>query len=59
MFRTGDSAGLVTLREWTRVSGLVGRGRPKKTWKEVIKKDLKERVSKDLARDRLAWKSIF
>ena len=23
MFRTGDSAGLVTLREWTRVSELV------------------------------------
>ena len=23
VFRTGDSAGLVTLREWTRVSGLV------------------------------------
>ena len=37
-----------------------GRGRPKKTWEEVIKVDLRERrVSKDLARDRLAWKSIF
>ena len=74
VFRTGDSAGLhlVTLREWTRVSGLVdaglavevsgsaGRGRPKKTWEEVIKMDLRERrVSKDLARNRLAWKSIF
>ena len=42
------------------VSGSVGRGRPKKTWEEVIKIDLRERrVSKDLARDRLAWKSIF
>ena len=42
------------------VSGLVGGGRPKKTWEEVIKMDLRERrVSKDLARDRLAWKSIL
>ena len=42
------------------MSGSVGRGRPKKTLKEVIKMDLTERrVSKDLARDRLAWKSIF
>ena len=42
------------------MSGSVGRGRPKKTWEEVIKMDLRERrVSKDLAIDRLAWKSIF
>ena len=34
------------------VAGSVGRGRPKKTWEEVIKMDLRERrVSKDLARD--------
>ena len=39
------------------VSGSVGRGRPKKTWEEVIKMNLRERrVSKDLARDGLAWK---
>ena len=37
------------------VSGSASRGRPKKTWEEVIKVDLRERrVSKDLARDRLA-----
>ena len=42
------------------VSSSVGRGRPKKTWEEVIKMDLRERVSKNLARDSwLAWKSIF
>ena len=42
------------------VSASVGRGRPKKTWEEVIRIDLRERrVSKDLTRDRLAWKSIF
>ena len=36
------------------VSGSVGRGRPKKTWEEVIRIDLRERrVSKDLARDSL------
>ena len=41
------------------MSSSVGKGRPKKTW-EVIKMDLRERrVSKDLARDRLAWKSYF
>ena len=41
------------------VSDSDGRGRPKKTWEEVIKMDLGERrVSKGLARDRLAWKSI-
>ena len=39
------------------VSGSVGRGRPKKTWVEVIRMDLrKRRVSKDRARDRLVWK---
>ena len=42
------------------VSGSASRGRQNKTWEEVIKMDLRERrVSKDLARDRLAWKSIF
>ena len=41
------------------MSGSAGRGRQKKTWEKVIKMDLRERrVSKDLARDRLAWKSI-
>ena len=42
------------------MSGSAGRGRSKKTWEEVIKMDLRERrVSKDLARDKLPWKSIF
>ena len=41
------------------VPGEVGRGRPKKTWGEVIKTDLKQKgVTKDLAQDRLGWKSI-
>ena len=32
--------------------GSVDRGRPKKTWEEVIRMDLRERrVSKDLASD--------
>ena len=71
VFRTGDSAGLVRLREWTRVSGLVDaellscqvqlvEEGQKKTWEEVIKMDLRERrITKHLARGRLAWKSIF
>jgi hypothetical protein len=34
-----------------------GRGRPKLTWDESIKRDLKEwDISKDLAMDRSAWR---
>ena len=34
-----------------------GRGRPRLTWEEAVKKDLKEwNVSKELALDRSAWK---
>jgi hypothetical protein len=34
-----------------------GRGRPKLTWDESVKRDLKEwNISKDLAMDRSAWR---
>jgi hypothetical protein len=34
-----------------------GRGRPRLTWEEAIKKDLKEwNIPKELALDRSAWK---
>jgi hypothetical protein len=34
-----------------------GRGRPKLTWDESVKRDLKEwNISKDLALDRSAWR---
>jgi hypothetical protein len=34
-----------------------GRGRPKLTWDEYVKRDLKEwNISKDLAMDRSAWR---
>jgi hypothetical protein len=34
-----------------------GRGRPRLTWKEAIKRDLKEwNISQELALDRSAWK---
>ncbi|RCV42932.1 hypothetical protein SETIT_9G255200v2 [Setaria italica] len=37
-----------------------GRGRPKLTWEEAIKGDLKERnIPKDLALDRRAWKTAI
>ena len=39
------------------VSTRIGRGRPRLTWEEAVKKDLKEwNVSKELALDRSAWK---
>ena len=54
-----DESAWVSRCRAVEVAGSVGRGRPKKTWEEVIRMDLRERrVSKDLARDRLAWKSI-
>ena len=43
-----------------RVSHSLHRGRPKKTWYEVIRKDLKERkIRKNIAKDRNAWKSFI
>ena len=37
-----------------------GRGRPKLTWDESIKRDLKEwNISKELAMDRSAWRSAI
>ena len=35
-----------------------GRGRPKKTWMEVVKIDMKKyNLSEDLARDRSKWRN--
>ena len=62
---------MVTLREWIRVSGLVdaeqlrcqvqlveeGQENMGRSDKDGLLRE--RRVSKDLARDRLAWKSIF
>jgi hypothetical protein len=37
-----------------------GRGRPKLTWVEAVKRDLKDwNVSRELAFDRTAWKSAI
>ena len=37
-----------------------GRGRPKLTWIEAIKEDLKGcNIPKDLALDRIAWKTVI
>ena len=36
-----------------------GRGRPKLTWVEAIKGDLKGYILKDLALDRSAWKTAI
>ena len=46
-------SGIISRFESTRR----GRGRPRLTWEEVVKKDLKEwNVSKELALDRSVWK---
>ena len=38
-----------------KVEGDVGKGRPKKTWEEVIMSDLKQKgATRDLAKNRLA-----
>ena len=40
-----------------KISGSFPRGRPRNTWSEVIRTDLKEKkVSKDIAKDKSAWK---
>jgi hypothetical protein len=37
-----------------------GRGRPRLTWAEAVKRDLRDwKVPKDLALDRTAWKSVI
>ena len=41
------------------VEGDVAKGRPRKTWFEVVRNDLKEKnISRELALDRTAWKSL-
>ena len=36
------------------------RGRPKRTWMEVVRIDLRKcNLSEDLAQDRLEWQNIF
>ena len=69
MCSIGDFVGLVKLKEWMKVLGLVDVEQLKwqvqlveegqrKQREEVTRMDLRERrVSKDLTRDRLAWKS--
>ena len=43
-----------------KVSGNFPRLRPRKTWKEVIRSDLKQRkVNKDIAKDRNACRSFI
>ena len=44
-------------RRNVRVSDSFPRGRPKKTWNDVIRSDLKEwKDNKDIAKDRNTWK---
>ena len=40
------------------VEGSVGRGRPKKTWDEVVQADLRAKgLSREVAHDRAAWRA--
>ena len=42
------------------VEGRSVRGRPRKTWNEVVRNDLKEKnIDKIVAQDRVAWKSVI
>ena len=42
------------------VDGSLARGRPQKSWSEVVRKDLREKkVSKDIAKDGIAWKPVI
>ena len=42
------------------VDGRSVKGRPRKTWNEVVRNDLKEKnLDKELAKDRVAWKSLI
>ena len=43
-----------------KVEGRLARGRPKKTWFEAVRKDLRERnINRQLALDRKVWKSVI
>ena len=42
------------------VDDRLARGRPRKSWSEVVRKDLRDKnVSKDVAKDGIAWKSVI
>ncbi len=42
------------------VEGSRGRGRPRKTWDDVVRGDLKAMaIHRDLAQDRVAWKKAI
>ncbi len=42
------------------MDGSRGRGRPRKTWDEVVRDDLKAKaIHRDLAQDRVAWKKAI
>ena len=42
------------------VEGNASRGRPRKTWQEVVNRDIRDLgVNKDLAQDCIAWKSAI
>ena len=42
------------------VDGSLARGRPQKSWSEVVRKDLREKkVSKEIAKDRIALKAVI
>ena len=42
------------------VDSSLARGRPRKSWSEVVMKDSREeKVSKEMAKDRVAWKAVI
>ena len=55
-----DRENPVSACRFIEVDGLRGRGRPRKTWQQLVRNDLKKlNVLPDLAQDREAWKSTI
>jgi len=45
--------------DWVKVEGSRPRGRPKRTWREVVQKDYQARnLNKEDAMDRSRWKKL-
>ena len=59
IYRRGDDVGIKRAFN-LKVQGVVGRGRPGKSWYEVVKRDLLNLgLSENMALDRVSWKNAI